>query len=123
VGLVLSENNIVFHPGYGGGGVRVEGPGGWGNRNLTETPDINIFYLFRVVILRNGIVHFWIQKATDSFESDLSHYSFRRSNTATFNVGFRREGGIHQFGNAIGFYTDLIVVPGLHRTPPPYFMG
>lgn len=38
VGLRIGGNNIVFHPGYGGGALRVDGTGGFGNQNVGFTP-------------------------------------------------------------------------------------
>ncbi|CAE8627423.1 unnamed protein product [Polarella glacialis] len=32
------KNCIKFHPGMGGGGLRVEGPGGWDNQAIWFTP-------------------------------------------------------------------------------------
>lgn len=37
-GLVIGDNNLIFHPGYGGGAFRIEGPGGVGNQNMGFTP-------------------------------------------------------------------------------------
>jgi len=123
VGLRLAQNNICFHPGLRNGAVRVEGPGGFGNRDFpTGTPDVDTFHTMRVVIFKNGIVHFWIYP-NSQLPDDSNHWSFQRirNSTGTFDVGFRREGGLTQMGDGIGFYSDLIVVPGFHRTPPPFF--
>jgi len=38
VGLRIGGNNIVFHPSYSGGALRVEGPGGFGNTNVGFDP-------------------------------------------------------------------------------------
>lgn len=38
VGIQIGSNRIVFHPGFGGGALRVEGTGGFGNTNLGFTP-------------------------------------------------------------------------------------
>jgi len=123
VGLRLSQNNIVFHPGYPGGAVRVEGPGGFANQNFpTGTPDTDIFHTMRVIIFCDGIVHFWIYNSTQ--DDTTNHWSFKRNDGWNhFDVGFRREGGLteNEMGRGIGFYSDLIVVPGFHRNSPPYF--
>ena len=37
-GATGSKNNIGFHPGYPGGALRVEGPGGFGGTNMGWTP-------------------------------------------------------------------------------------
>lgn len=37
VGVEVGQNEIVFHPGYPGTALRVEGPGGFSNRNLGFT--------------------------------------------------------------------------------------
>jgi len=124
IGLRLSQNSIVFHPGYPNGGIRVEGPGGFGNQNApTGTPDPDIFHTIRVVIFYNGLVHFWIYNSNSGpLEDSKNHWSFKRENKwDSFDVGFRREGRISELGHGIGFYSDLIVAPGFHRTPPPYF--
>ena len=51
VGVEIGQNEIVFHPGHPGTGLRVEGPGGFSNQNLgfTLTPvTLHHFTLTRI---------------------------------------------------------------------------
>jgi len=48
VGLRIGENQVVFHPGFGGGAFRVEGPGGFGNTNVGFTPANGVLHLLEV---------------------------------------------------------------------------
>jgi hypothetical protein len=48
VGLVLGNNRVVFHPGFGGGALRVEGAGGFGNQNVGYTPALGVLHTLTV---------------------------------------------------------------------------
>lgn len=49
-GIAIGDNALVFHPGFGGGAFRVEGPSGFGNQNMGYTPAANTMHLMTVDI-------------------------------------------------------------------------
>jgi len=55
VGLRIGENQIVFHPGHGGGAFRVEGPGGFGNQNVGFTPANGVLHKLEVTDVGGGL--------------------------------------------------------------------
>lgn len=109
-GLVIGDNNIVFHPGFAPtpGAFRVEGPGGFGNQNMGFVPSGHpVLHHFEAFIAPDGNVDITVTNG------DNPSQFFKRSYTSTYTpgdrVGFTVEGGA-----GVGVFDNLqFVVPEL----------
>ncbi len=103
VGLQVGQNNIVFHPGLGGGALRVEGPGGFGNTNVGFTPANGLLHNLRVT--GDGAGNFNLTLTDGANPGNVFNASFSNPGSVGGNVGPRRAGP----SNGIGFYDNLII--------------
>jgi hypothetical protein len=103
VGLVIGENNIVFHPGYGGGALRVEGPGGFGNTNVGFTPANGVLHNLEVTC--DGAGGFDVTLTDGANPANVFTASFTNAGSVGGPVGFRRAGP--SLGR--GFFDDLMI--------------
>ena len=106
VGIRIGGNNIVFHPGFGGAALRVEGAGGFGNTNVGFTPPNNTLHLLKIDELPGG--QFNIRLVDGSNPSNVSTTSFTNAASIDGTIALRRSGP----GNATGtgIYDALTVV-------------
>lgn len=88
-----STDRIVFHPGYGGGALRVEGGGGFGNQNVGFTTALSV--LADLSLTSDGLGHFTV-KLTDGTNPALT-YTTTFSNAAlsgqALTIGMTAAGG------------------------------
>ncbi len=102
VGLTIGENNIVFHPGLGGGAFRVEGPGGFGNTNVGFTPANDVLHLLEIAANGQGLFEITLVDGADPTNTFTT--SFFNPGSVGGAMGFRRSGqdvGIGLFDNFI----------------------
>jgi hypothetical protein len=99
-GMLASNGNsntnadrIVFHPGYSGGALRVEGGGGFSNQNVGWTPASGT--MADLSIASDGLGHFTV-KLTDGNNSNLT-YTTTFTNSAlsgqALEIGLTAAGG------------------------------
>ena len=106
VGLVLGDNNLVFHPGYpAGGAFRVEGPGGFGNQDMGFVPANDVLHQFEFHSFPNGDVTI---RVTDG-QNAANVYTASFNNPGSYGgpIGFRRSGP----PNDDGIYDNLQIIP------------
>ena len=95
LGMRIGGNNIVFHPGYATGALRVEGPGGFGNQNMGFNPPGG-GALHRMEVAVNGATgDFLVAVVNPTNPSQV--YTGRFTNPAyspgTDRIGFRYSSG------------------------------
>ena len=103
VGLRVGENNIHFHPGYGGGGLRVEGPGGFWNTNIGFTPANNVLHELRVK--SDGLGNFDVTLTDGANPGNTWTGSWTNPGSIGGAFGPRREGPT----TGTGFYGSIAV--------------
>ena len=108
VGLTVGENNIVFHPGHGGGAFRVEGPGGFGNTNMGFTPANDVLHLLTVI--GDGAGNFDVTLVDGDNLANVFTASFFNPGSVGGDVGFRRAGP----DSGVGLYDNFVFI-----TPEP----
>lgn len=91
VGLVIGNNNVVFHPGFGGGALRVEGPGGFGNTNVGFTPANSVFH--KLEVTSDGTGQFDLKLTDGANPANVFTASYNNPTAVGGNVGLRRSGG------------------------------
>jgi len=96
-GLVIGQNNLVFHPGYSGGAFRVEGPGGFGNQNMGFTPAAwPTMHHFNVAIRPTGGTNADIDIRVTDGSNPLNVFTASYTSTTYTTgdrIGFTVEGG------------------------------
>ncbi len=110
VGLAIGENNIVFHPGLGGGAFRVEGPGGFGNTNVGFTPANGVLHLLTVEA--DGTGNFDLTLVDGADPSNVYSTTFFNPGSVGADMGLRRAGPAVGFG----LFDNFIV---LQEVPEP----
>ena len=103
VGLRVGENDIVFHPGYGGAGLRVEGPGGFDNTNVGFTPGNNV--LHELEVESDGFGTFQVTLTDGANPANTFTASFTNPDSVGGDFGPRRSGG----ATGMGFYDSITV--------------
>ena len=109
VGMVIGGNNVVFHPGYSGGGLRVDGPGGFGLQNVGFTPANNVLHELQVT--HDGAGNFTVQLTDGANPANVYATSFTNAGSIGGAIGFRRSGP----SVGIGMYDDLSIVAASGR--------
>lgn len=114
VGLRIGNNNVVFHPGFpGGGALRVEGTGGFGNTNMGFVPANGVLHHLEVHQLLTG--QFDITFTDGGNPLNVFNTSFTNLSSVGGPIGLRRSGpvgtspGQGLFDNFL--VTDTTVVP------------
>ena len=90
VGFRIGANNIIFHPGHGGGALRVEGPGGFGNTNMGFTPPNGVLHHLEVHQHPGGL--FDITLTDGSNPLNVFNTSFTNLGSVGGAIGLRRSG-------------------------------
>lgn len=103
VGLRIGENNIHFHPGYGGAALRVEGPGGFGNTNVGFTPANNVAHELKVKA--DGFGNFEVTLTDGANPANTWTGSWFNPGSIGGDFGPRREGPT----TGTGFYDSIKV--------------
>lgn len=103
-----NDNYILFHPGYAGGALRVEGPGGFGNTDVGFTPAIGTANLHGLEVEYIGGNTFKVTLTDGS--NPLLTYSAMWTNPAlaasSYRVGVAsNDGG----GDALAVFDDIRV--------------
>lgn len=108
VGIRIGGNNIVFHPGFGGAALRVDGAGGFGNTSVGFTPANNTLHLLKIDELAGG--QFNIRLVDGGNPSNVFTTTFTNPASADGTIALARRGP----GNATGtgLYDALTVVSG-----------
>lgn len=65
VGIEIGQNEIVFHPGYQGTALRVEGPGGFSNQNLGFTLSPVTLHHFTLAHIGEGLFEITLTDANN----------------------------------------------------------
>jgi hypothetical protein len=102
VETTLSEDALVFHPGYPGGAMRVEGDGGFDNQDMGWTPAVGVMHHLEVHSFPDGLFNI---KLTDG-SNPANVY------TKSFTNSFAYGGDIGPLGHAGGasYYDNLTIV-------------
>jgi hypothetical protein len=91
VGMVLGQNQLVFHPGFGAGGAfRVQGPGGFGNTNMGFVPANSALHQFEVHSFPDGFVTIKVTDANNP--ANVYNTSFTNPGSYGGPIGFWRSG-------------------------------
>jgi len=114
VGLNIGQNNIVFHPGFGGGAFRVEGPGGFGNTNIGFTPANNVLHHLEVVEGVNGLFQITFTDGANS--SNVFQTSFTNLGSVGGPIGFRQEGPLN---GGFALFDNLLIQVAVAAVPEP----
>lgn len=114
VGLQIGDNNIVFHPGFpGGGALRVGGPNGFGNTNMGFIPANGVLHHLEVLVDPNtGLFTITFTDGLDPLNTFTT--SFTNLGSIGGDIGFRQEGPLTgEFGLFDNFRIERIspVVP------------
>ncbi len=96
VGVRIGGNSIVFHPGFGGAALRVDGANGFPNTNVGFTPPNNTLHLLKIDELPGG--QFNIRLVDGSNPSNVFTTSFTNAASIDGTIALRRAGP----GNATG---------------------
>jgi hypothetical protein len=104
VGLTVGQNNIVFHPGFAGGALRVEGPGGFGNNNVGFTPALDMLHLLEVRQFPNGLYEITLTDRNDPFNNVFTA-AFINPGSVGGPIALRRSGGT----TGPGLYDNLVI--------------
>jgi len=105
VGLVIGQNNIVFHPGLAGGALRVEGPGGFGNQNMGFTPANNVMHHLEVT--GDGAGAYTLKLTDGANPANVYTNTFTNAGSLGGAVGFRRSGT----SAGLGLFDNLSIAP------------
>jgi hypothetical protein len=62
---MLSENAMVFHPGYPGGALRVEGEAGFDNQDMGWTPAVGVMHHVEIHSFPDGLFDIKVTDGTD----------------------------------------------------------
>jgi len=118
VGLGIGANRLVFHPGYSGGAFRVEGPGGFGNRNMGFTPAAVLLHPMDVALnAATGEFTIAVTNAANPTQVFAAKFTNAGYAPGTTTLGPTRSTG---GGNEVGLYDDLVVSelrPAMANTP------
>ncbi len=109
IGLVIGQNNIVFHPGFGGAALRVEGPGGFGNTNVGFTPANNVLHKLEVTADGAGLFNLTLTDGANPANTFAT--SFNNPGSVGGAIGFRRSGPTV----GTGIYDNLSIAPAAGR--------
>jgi len=90
VGLKIGSNNVVFHPGYTGGALRVDGTGGFGNQNVGFTPSQAVLHTLTVSGDGAGNFNLTLKDGT-GVAADYTNSWTNAGNTAS-TIALRRSG-------------------------------
>lgn len=104
VGLTIGGNNIVFHPGFGGGALRVEGVGGFGNTNVGFTPSNGV--LHHLEVLEHASGRFDITFTDGLNSSNIFKTSFTNLASVGGNIGLHAGGPL---SGQFGLYDNLLI--------------
>jgi hypothetical protein len=100
-----NENSLVFHPGYPGGALRVEGDGGFGNSDMGWSPAPGVMHHLEIHSFPNGLFNL---KLTDGQDATKV---YNTSFTNTFAYG--GDVGLLAHGPGGAMYDNLsISLPG-----------
>jgi hypothetical protein len=105
VGLMIGDNYILFHPGFGGGALRVTGPGGFGTTNMGFTPALDVLHHMQVHVHPSGLFEIQITDANN--QSNVFTKSFTNSSSVGGNITLQRQGASGEFH--LGLYDNLLV--------------
>jgi len=120
VGLSVGGNRLVFHPGYGPlpGAFRVEGPGGFGNRDMGFVPAPAVLHQMDVAVnAATGEFTIAVTNATNPDQVFAARFTNSGYSPGTDTIGPRRNTG---GGNEIGLYDNLVISelrPAVPDTP------
>ena len=109
VGLQIGQNSVVFHPGYAGAALRVEGPGGFGNTNIGFTPANGVLHKLEVASDGSGNYHITLTDGANP--ANVFTTSFINPGSVGGDVGLRRSGPT----SGVGLYDDFSIVPASGR--------
>ena len=109
VGLLVGQNNVVFHPGHGGAALRVEGPGGFWNTDVGFTPANNVMHTLEVTA--DGAGGFGVTLTDGANPANVFSTSFTNAGSVGGDVGLRRSGPT----SGVGIYDNLSIVPAAGR--------
>jgi len=109
VGLQIGQNNLVFHPGFGGGAFRVEGPGGFWNTNMGFTPANGILHHLSVDVTATGLFTILFTDGLDPSKRFTA--SFMNSGSVGGAIGFRRSGPTSELGLYDNLEVDIVPEP------------
>lgn len=117
------DNFILFHPGYAGGALRVEGPGAFGNTNVGFTPAIGAGNLYTLEVTYLGAHMFQVTLTDDS--NPLQTYSRTWSNSALEPQPYRVAVASNDaFGDALTVFDDIQIGNAqATATPEPATLG
>ena len=112
VGLNIGWNTLLFHPGFGGGAFRIEGPFGHSNQNMGFTPATDVLHHMEVRINADtGVFDITVTDGNDSnnvYTTSFTHTISPTSRTSVVGIiGFHGAGGSSSIG--VGIYDNLIV--------------
>lgn len=103
VGLEIGENRIGFHPGYTGGGLFVDGPGGFGPLDVGFTPSVDQLHLLQVTQRPTGL--FEVKLVNRDDPTQFFTRSFYNPNSLDGAIALYREGSVAGSGR----YDNLVV--------------
>jgi hypothetical protein len=119
----MGDNFILFHPGYAGGALRVEGPGAFGNTDVGFTPAIGAGNLYTLEVLYLGSETFQVTLTDDS--NPLHTFSKTWSNSALVPQPYRVAVASNDaFGDAVTVFDDIRIGNAqATATPEPASVG
>lgn len=113
VGLIVgdgdNQSRVVFHPGYGGAALRVEGVGQFGNTDVGFTPSNNTLHNLTLVSHPNGVFDITLTNGDNPSQSFTTSFT----NAAAYggSVGFVRSGPSQNPGAGLYDNLSISVVP------------
>jgi hypothetical protein len=114
IGIQVGPNDIVFHPGFPGTALRVDGPGGFFNIDIGFTLEPAVLHHFKLISDGRG---FFIITLIDSLNgSNVYSTSFSNPGAAGGLISIRRAGCSGSYGEV---HADNFVIRSQECTPPP----